>query len=154
MKIQNENCFCCTDYSILKLLAVITLIKSCHFFCQVIHNTRHLHFSPTCFYFGNYKWILLTPLPPPSLLRSPSQGVLLPFVLGKHRGIPCREIREGQKKNLQNYQQGRCFLPIRSRGGAGGLGSPQHCCSADTGMLVEAAQCLNQQCDSYFRKIK
>lgn len=102
MKIQNENCFCCTDYSILKLLAVITLIKSCHFFCQVIHNMRHLHFSPTCVYFSNYKWILLlTPLSlHPSLLHlpsppSPTQSELLPY--GE---IPRREFREGGKKKI------------------------------------------------------
>lgn len=102
MKIQNENCFCYTDYAILKLLAVITLIKSCHFFCQAIHNMRHLHFSPTCVYFSNYKWILLltplslhpSPLPSPP---SPSLGELLPFLWAVHREIPRREMRKAGK---------------------------------------------------------
>lgn len=116
MKIQNENCFCCTDYSILKLLAVITLIKSCHFFCQVIHNMRHLHFSPTCVYFSNYKWILLL-TPSPSILPS----CTYPPLPHQHR-VSCCPMEKShagnlRKEEIKNYQQGWWFLCIKSSGG-------------------------------------
>lgn len=146
MKIQNENCFCCTDYSILKLLAVITLIKSCHCFCQAFHNMRHLHFSPTCVYFSNYKWILLlTPPLPPSFPPHHHRVSCCP-------SLGCAQRNQGnweRRKNM-NYQQSQCFPAIKSYKvglpcGARGARNPP----APLWLIVRCCR-RNQQHNSHF----